>query len=121
MGGRKAPPKPLQREELSSTIPTLTRLLPAVADESLRQDIVEYMDSKVSLALVAAVLEGDIGYARHLLTLYEGKPLGKARIGAIIARQPAPVARLIVALGRRLQLMLLKGRSRGQRRRLQRV
>jgi glycosyltransferase involved in cell wall biosynthesis len=99
MRGRKPPPKPMKREELSSTIPTLTRLLPSITDSSLRREVAEYMDSKVGLALVAAVLKGDIVYARHLSTLYEGKPLGKARIAATIARLPTPLARTIVGLG----------------------
>ena len=101
MGGRQAPAKALRREELSSTIPTLTRLLPSITDGHLRNEVIEYMDSKVGLALVAAVLEGDILYARRLVSLYEGKPQGKARIAAVVARLPAPIARSVISIGQR--------------------
>ena len=101
MRGSKAPAKPLRREELSSTIPTLTQLLPSITDRRLRNEVIEYMDSKVGLALVAAALEGDISYARHLVSLYEGKPQGKARVAAAIARLPGPIARSVISIGQR--------------------
>ena len=103
MRGQKPPPKPLRREQLSSTIPTLTRLLPSVTDEQLCRDAVEYMDSRVGLALVAAVLEGDFAYARHVRKLYAGKPRGKARIAAAIAGLPEPIARLVLTAARKLR------------------
>ena len=99
MRGQKPPPKPLKREELSSTIPTLTALLPSIADEQLRGEVIKYMDSRIGLALTAAVLEGDMQYARHLLTLYDGKPTGRARQAAMIAKLPMPIARGVVSVG----------------------
>lgn len=98
MGGHKPAPKPMRREELSSTIPMLDRALPGVADPVLRQDIVAYMDSRIGLRLVSAVLERDFDYARHLISLYKGKPRGKAWVAALIARLPKLLARSAVAL-----------------------
>jgi glycosyltransferase involved in cell wall biosynthesis len=111
MRGSNIPAKPLRREELSSTIPTLTRLLPTIGDVRLREEVIEYMDSRIGLALVVAVLEGDIDYARHLRSLYEGKPLGKARVAALLAALPAPLARLIVSAGQRTRGILRKLRG----------
>jgi glycosyltransferase involved in cell wall biosynthesis len=97
MGGRKPKPKPTRREDLSATIPTLEAALPQVSDPALREDIIAYMDSRIGIRLVAAVLDGDIDYARRLLPLYRGKPIGKARAAAAIARLPAPLGKSIVA------------------------
>jgi Glycosyl transferase family 2 len=99
MAGRKPTPKPMRREELSSTIPTLTRLLPQIAGERLRKDVVDYMDSRVGLSLVAAVSAGDMAYARHLVSLYEGTPRGQARVAGWIAKLPVPVGRSCVRAG----------------------
>lgn len=111
MGGRAQPPRPMRREEMSSTIPTLTRLLPTVSDKRLRKDVRAYMDSRVGLALVEAVLSGDFDYARHVRTLYESKPTGKARIAHMLARLPGPMARAAVAGGRALQRALRRLRG----------
>lgn len=103
MAGRKEPARPTERDKMSSTIPTLTRLLPTVNDARLRRDIRAYMDSRVGLSLVAAVLDGNIAYARHVRSLYEGKPKGKARIAAAIARLPEGLAQRVVRSLRRLK------------------
>jgi hypothetical protein len=97
MGGHKPKPKSTRREDLSSTIPILEAFLPQVNDRRLREDIIAYMDSRIGIRLVAAVLEGDIDYARRLLPLYRGKPIGKARAAAAVARLPAPLGKSIVA------------------------
>jgi len=91
--------KPTRREDLSSTIPTLTERLPRIADPALRRDIIEYMDSRIGIRMIAAVLEGDFAYARQLAQLYERRPPGKARLAALIARLPMSMARIIVVTG----------------------
>ena len=96
--------KPLRRAELSSAIPTLEDALPGLIDPTLRQDVNDYMDSRIGVRLVAAVLEGDMAYARQLRSLYRGNPKGKAMIGAAIARLPAPLARMLIRTGQRLRL-----------------
>jgi glycosyltransferase involved in cell wall biosynthesis len=98
MGRRKPEPKPTRREDLSSTIPTLERALPAITDAHLRGDIISYMDSRIGIRMTAAVLEGDVDYARQLLALYTGKPTGKAGVAAKIASLPRPVAKAAMAL-----------------------
>ena len=103
MGARKPQAKPTRREELSSTIPTLERALPAIVDPQVRDDIIAYMDSRIGIRLTAAVLEGDVGYARQLLPLYRAKPMGQARIAATIAKLPEPIGKTIVMLGRTIR------------------
>lgn len=99
MGGRKPELKPLKRDELSSAIPPLERALPSITDSQLREDVLTYIDSRIGVRMTVAVIEGDVGYARHLRSLYRGKPLGKARIAARIAKLPRPLAKAIVAGG----------------------
>lgn len=94
---RKSLPKPARREDLSSTIPTLERALPSVSDAELRNEIIAYMDSRIGVRLTAAVLDGDVEYARHLRSLYRNSPVGQARIAAGIAKLPRSVARGVVA------------------------
>ena len=103
--------KPLRRDQLSSTIPTLTERLSEIRDPRLRRDVVRYMDSRIGIRLVAAVLEGDFGYARQLAELYERPPRGKARVAASIARLPAPAARIVLKAGRRLQAIVRGARG----------
>jgi hypothetical protein len=91
--------RPMRREDFSSTIPTLEAALPQIGDPALRKDISHYMDSRVGLRLVAAVLQGDLTYARQVRAFYRGRPAGKAKAAAAIARLPAPLARLIVRAG----------------------
>jgi glycosyltransferase involved in cell wall biosynthesis len=91
--------KPLRREELSSTIPVLTSRLPAIRDKCLRRDVADYMDSRIGIRMVAALLDGDVAYARQLAALYHGRPLGKARVAALIAGLPGPLARTVVKGG----------------------
>jgi glycosyltransferase involved in cell wall biosynthesis len=109
MGSRAPEAKPTRREELSSTIPTLDRALPAITNPQLRNDIHAYVDSRIGLRLTAAVLEGDLDYARQLMLLLEGRPLGQARIAATLAKLPRPLARAAVATGRRLKRMMRRG------------
>jgi len=97
--GHRPASKPTRREDLSSTIPTLEGALPGITDPVLREDIIAYMDSRIGVRLVRAVLEGDIAYARQLRGLYRGKPTGKAALGAALARLPSPLARAAVAIG----------------------
>ncbi len=96
----------LRREDLSSTIPTLASRLPDIRDLELRQDIVEYMDSRIGLSLVRAVRAGQLERARALLGLYERKPLGKARLAAAITKLPDPIARMGVRAALRLKNIL---------------
>lgn len=103
MGGRKHELKPTCREELSSTIPTLEHALEWVTDARLREEIVAYMDSRIGIRLTAAVLDGDISYARQLRRLYRDKPLGKARIAAGIARLPTPIAKAAMSARKRFK------------------
>lgn len=103
MGRRKPLGNPARREDLSSTIPTLERELEAVTDARLREDIIAYMDSRIGIRLKAAVLEGDIHYARQIRRLYRRKPFGKARIGATIAELPAPLARAVIGARKRIR------------------
>jgi glycosyltransferase involved in cell wall biosynthesis len=98
--GRKVESKPTRREDLSSTIPTLERVLPAIRDDRLREDIFAYMDSRIGVRMTAAVLDGDIDYARQLLGLYRGKPAGNAATAAQIAKLPRPLGRSIISLRR---------------------
>lgn len=98
--------KPLERDQLSSTIPTLSRRLPDISDPELARDIAEYMDSRIGMSLVGAVLEGDFAYARKLRALYRTRPLGSARWAALIAELPAPVAKLIVGGAVRVRRLL---------------
>jgi len=98
-GRRQPSSRPTRREELSSTIPTLEEALPSLADPALEQDINDYIDSRIGIRMVAAVLQGDISYARTLRTLYRGEPRGKARTAARIASMPTPIARLVVLAG----------------------
>jgi glycosyltransferase involved in cell wall biosynthesis len=108
--GRHGPvSKPERRQDLSSTIPTLENALPQIADSQLRQDINDYMDSRIGIRLVRAVLDGDLTYARQLRALYRGKPRGKAQIAAFLAQLRPPLARLIVRAG-----LVAKGRLRGR-------
>jgi len=100
--------KPLEREQLSSTIPTLSRLLPGIDDPELARDIAEYMDSRIGLSMIGAVLAGDFAYARQLRALYRTQPLGKARWAALIARLPNPLARLVVSAGLRAKRLIGK-------------
>lgn len=97
MRGCKTQARPVRREELSSTIPTLERKLADLMDARLHQDIIAYMDSRIGVRLTAAVLDGDIHYARQLRRLYRGKPLGKARVAAAIAALPPPLARAAIS------------------------
>ncbi|HEU4697106.1 MAG TPA: glycosyltransferase family A protein [Sphingomicrobium sp.] len=97
--GREESPKPTRRQDFSSTIPTLEHALPGVTDPTLRQDIIDYMDSRIGVRLVREVLDGDMTYARQVRTFYRGTPRGKARLAAAIARLPGPLARLIVRGG----------------------
>jgi hypothetical protein len=92
-----------RREDLSSTIPTLERALPSVSDPELRRDIITYMDSRIGIRLTAAVLQGDIDYARHLRTLYRGQPTGQARIASMIANLPHPIAKGAIAIRHRIK------------------
>ncbi|MFL6851725.1 MAG: hypothetical protein ACJ8EH_12830, partial [Sphingomicrobium sp.] len=103
MGNRKPEPKPTRREDLSSTIPTLERALPAVANVELRKDIIAYMDSRIGIRMTAAVIEGDIDYARQLSRLYRGRPTGQARIAATIAKLPSPIAKAVMSIRRRIR------------------
>lgn len=97
VAGRTPASKPIAREEFSSTIPTLDRAVPKIADAELRGDIIAYIDSRIGLRLVGAVAEGDIRYARHVLSLFRGRPTGQARIAAAIARLPAPLGRSVAS------------------------
>ena len=108
MGGRTPDAKPTRREDLSSTIPTLDRALPTISDPRLREDIIAYMDSRIGIRLAAAVVQGDIDYARQLRALYHGKPAGQARVAAKIAALPRPLAKAAVASRRRLKRMLAR-------------
>jgi glycosyltransferase involved in cell wall biosynthesis len=101
--------KPSRREELSSTIPTLEAALADVDDPELRQDILDYMDSRVGIRLVRAVLDGDMPYARQLTALYRGKPRGKARVAAAIAALPANLGRGVIAGVLPLKRRLVRG------------
>ncbi len=103
MGDRKPERRPTRREDLSSTIPTLERALPAVADVELRKDIVAYMDSRIGIRMTAAVIEGDIDYARQLSRLYRGRPTGQARIAATIANLPSPIGKAVMSIRRRIR------------------
>lgn len=103
MEERKSLPKPMRREDLSSTIPTLERALPSIADAELRGDIIAYMDSRIGIRMTAAVLDGDLDYARTLLGLYRGKPIGRARIAALLAKLPEPFVKAIMAARRRFR------------------
>jgi hypothetical protein len=105
---RKSAEKPTRREQLSSTIPTLERALQNVADARLRQDIDEYIDSRIGIRMAAAVLDGDIAYARRLLKLFKGKPIGQARRAAMIARLPSPLARALVTIRSRAKRLLAR-------------
>jgi glycosyltransferase involved in cell wall biosynthesis len=109
MGSRGTEAKPTRREELSSTIPTLDRALPTITDPQLRKDIHAYVDSRIGLRLTAAVLEGDLDYARQLMLLLEGRPMGQARIAASLAKLPRPLARAAVATGRRIKRVMRRG------------
>lgn len=106
MSGRMSDSRPIRREELSSTIPTLDRALPSVSDPRLRDDIIAYTDSRVGVRLAAAVSQGDFAYARQLLPLFQGVPKGQARVAAFIARLPQPLARAVVSIGRTLKRSL---------------
>jgi glycosyltransferase involved in cell wall biosynthesis len=106
MGDRKPRAKPTRREQFSSTIPTLERALPSIADPGLRSDLVAYMDSRIGIRLTAAVLDGDIDYARQLLPLFEGEPKGQARTAARIAKLPRPLAKAIVGTRRWIKRQL---------------
>lgn len=91
--------KPARREDFSSTIPTLEHALPRVNDPVLRQEIIDYMDSRIGVRLVREVLNGDMAYARQVRSFYRSNPRGKARLAAAVARLPAPLARLLVRGG----------------------
>jgi hypothetical protein len=83
----------IRREDMSSTIPTIAKRIPTIRDATLRRDLRDYMDSRIGVALVAAVRAGNVDYARHILSLFEGSPKGKARIAALIARLPQPIGK----------------------------
>ena len=108
MGSRTPDAKPMRREELSSTIPTLDRALPTIADPRLRDDIIAYMDSRIGIRLVAAVMQGDIDYARQLRALYRGRPVGQARIAASVAALPRPLAKAALASRCKLKRMFAR-------------
>ena len=99
-------PLALRRDALSSTIPTLSSRLPDVDDPRLRDDIAAYMDSRIGLSLVAALRAGEVDRARALLALYEGKPIGKARLAAAVTKLPAPIARTFVRAALRFKKLL---------------
>ena len=106
MGDRKPKTRPVRREELSSTITPLERALPNVADERLREDIIAYMDSRIGIRVASAVLEGDILYARQLLSLFDGAPRGQARTAALIARLPVGLAKSVIGVRRGLKRLV---------------
>src|SRR5215213_7931377 len=99
----------LRREDMSSTIPTITKRLPAIVDPKLRGDLHAYMDSRIGVALVAAVRAGNIAYARHILSLLEGRPRGKAQLAALIAKLPEPIGKRVSALSMKLKAMVSRG------------
>jgi hypothetical protein len=92
--------QPTCRQDVSSTIPTLDQALPTVADPQLREDIVDYMDAKIGNCLSAAILAGDVDYARTLRGFYLGKPKGKARIAAAMATLPKAIVSAVMATRR---------------------
>lgn len=106
---RIPPARVVRREELSSTIPTLSEALPGIRDPKLRREIVEYMDSRVGLSLVAAVRAGDLSRARYLLGLYESKPRGKARIAALLTKFPRFIVRPGIMGAVRLRRLVSRG------------
>lgn len=106
---------PMKREDMSSTIPTLDRLLPKIRDERLRRDVIEYMDSRVGVHLIQAVRYGHADYARHCRTLFMREPIGKARAAAILANFPPVLSRAAVAVviaAKRLGQKLIKVAAR---------
>jgi hypothetical protein len=66
------------------------------------------MDSRIGIRLVAAVIEGDMSYARRLRGLYRGAPKGKARIAAALARLPVPMGRIAVTAGRKIKALVAR-------------
>ena len=71
----------LRREDMSSTIPTITKRLPGIVDLKLRMDLDLYMDLRIGVALVGAVRAGNIGYARHIPSLFQWLSEGESPIG----------------------------------------
>jgi hypothetical protein len=94
--GAKEGHKPLKREELSSTIPLLTSRLGEIRDPATRREIADYMNSRIGIRVVRAVIEGDIDYANQLIRVCDGRLLGKARLAAMIARLPKWLGKAIV-------------------------
>jgi hypothetical protein len=103
IGQQQAGTGPTAREELSSTIPLLDERLPGIRDPRLRREIIAYMDSRIGLSLVAAVRWGHLDRARHLRSLYTGRPAGQARIASILMRLPPAASRLLFSGLRRLR------------------
>lgn len=87
---------PMRREDMSSTIPTLTALAPTISDPQLKQDIMEYMDSRVGIQMIQAVRYGNLDYARHCKRLYQGKPRRQAFYASVLAELPPVVNRMVI-------------------------
>jgi hypothetical protein len=113
---QNAAPGPLRREDMSSTIPTLTELMPSITDQQLRKDVLDYMDSRVGVHLMQAVRYGHIEYARHCRALFTGKPKGKARIAAFLSMLPPAMTRqlMAVAMGAKGAVRQLARRARAR-------
>jgi glycosyltransferase involved in cell wall biosynthesis len=96
---RAAGPLPSSLAQVSLALRTLVPRLEDVTDPELRNDILDYIDYEVGLALLRALRLGRIDLARRLVTMFQSGPRGRARIAAWLAGLPAPLGQRIMGLG----------------------
>ena len=95
---RSDDPKEASLDRISLPVTTLVDRLPGIADDQLRSDVVDYIDFDVGLALMRAVRNGQIDYARKLPALFLKGPRGKARTAELLARLPPPLGQKLLML-----------------------
>lgn len=84
--------------QISLPVATLLGRFSTIADDQLKRDVTDYIDYETGLALLRAVRNGQIAYARKLLKFFLVRPRGKARAAALLARLPAPIGQHILHL-----------------------
>ena len=100
----------LDLRDISLPVATAVERLDGTGDSVLKSDLIDFIDYEVGIALLKAVREGRITYARELVGLFINGPIGKARVAAKLARLPRPWGRRAM-----LAIFALKRAGRGSR------
>jgi hypothetical protein len=104
-----AAPQATSVEQISPPVATLMKRLPKINDKQLRQDVTDYVDFEVGLALLRALRSGQADYARRFLKLFLVGPRGKVRVAALLARLPHPMGQRLMHLAFALKRALRMG------------